>query len=146
MTGGPDSEAPEPGPDPLAGGEERETALAATAGAAPSVPPTGTAGRDREPDPPVGKAVLESWADLAGAKVLIDTDSSFVFIGTLEAAGERFLTLADTDAHDMRDSSVPTEVYALEALKYGVRANRKRVYVRVERALCVSRLEDVIRY
>ena len=94
---------------------------------------------------PGSKGALLSISDLVGAKVVIDTDTSHVLIGTLEAAGEEFITLCDTDVHDMRDSGATKELYALEALKYGVRANRKRVFLRSERLICVSRLEDVIR-
>ena len=95
---------------------------------------------------PSPQAKLGSLLELAGSTVVIDTDTSHVFIGTLEAAGEAFLTLDDADVHNMNDSSLTKEVYTLEALKYGVRANRKRVFLRTERVICVSRMEDVIRY
>ena len=86
------------------------------------------------------------WSGLIGSKVVVDTDSSFVYIGTLESADDRFLTLVDVDVHDMRDSRGTKEIYALEALKLGVRANRKRAYLLVGRVVSVSLLEDVIRY
>lgn len=86
------------------------------------------------------------WDGLIGAAVVIDTDSRYVFVGQLESANERFLTLSNVDAHDMRDSHVTKEIYTLEALKYGVRSNRRRTYVRVERVISISRLDDVIRY
>ena len=91
-------------------------------------------------------AAGEPWQELVGSEVLIDTDTGFVIIGKLEVARAGSLSLAEADVHDMRDSSVTKEVYALEAMKYGVRSNRKRVHVRMEHVVCVSLLDDVIRY
>ena len=89
---------------------------------------------------------IESFGDLVGERVVVDTDTTKLVVGTLEDAGERLLALTEADIHDMRDSSVTSEVYTLEAHKYGVRANRKRVFVRTDRVVCVSRLDDVIDY
>ena len=86
------------------------------------------------------------WKDLLGERVVVDTDTTKLVVGTLQTAGAHFIVLAEADVHDMRDSSVTSEVYTLEAYKYGVRANRKRVFVRADRVVCVSRLEDVIDY
>ncbi|MHC5056631.1 MAG: hypothetical protein ACYTKD_18200 [Planctomycetota bacterium] len=91
-------------------------------------------------------ARVESWEDLLGQRVVVDTDTTKLVVGTLEDVGAHFVALAEADVHDMRDSRVTSEVYTLEALKYGVRANRKRVFVRTDRVVCVSRLEDVIDY
>lgn len=98
----------------------------------------------KDPTRPSGRT--DSWEDLVGEKVVVDTDTTKLVVGTLETAGEHFLALAEADVHDMRDSMVTTEVYTLESYKYGVRANRKRVFVRADRVVCVSRLEDVIDY
>jgi small nuclear ribonucleoprotein (snRNP)-like protein len=89
---------------------------------------------------------LGLWRSLVGSEVVVDTDTSYVYIGTLDAVDEHFLTLSRVDVHDMSDSRVTKEIYALEAMKYGVRANRTRTYLRLDRTVSVSRLEDVIRY
>jgi hypothetical protein len=86
------------------------------------------------------------WQSLVGSDVVLDTDTSFVYVGRLEAADNEFLTLTNVDVHDMNDSRATKEVYALEALKHGVRANRRKTFVRVSRVVSVSRLEDVVRY
>lgn len=91
-------------------------------------------------------AAPDPLAGLVGCQVVVDTDTGFVIVGTLEATGADYLSLTEVDVHDIRDSPVTKEVYALEAMKYGVRANRERTYVRTARVVCVSRLEDVIRY
>ena len=86
------------------------------------------------------------WKGLVGRDVVIDTDSSFVYIGRLEGVEDHFLALSTVDVHDMGDSRVTKEIYVLEAMKYGVRANRRFVYVARNRALSVSLLDDVVRY
>ncbi len=78
--------------------------------------------------------------------VVVDTASYFMFIGKLVEVGERFLTLEDADVHDRRESPSSNEKYVLESKKYGVRMNRKRVHVRLEEVICISRLDDVIEY
>ena len=87
-----------------------------------------------------------AFSSLVGVKVVVDTDTSFVCVGTLESWDADFLTLADVDVHDMHDSRVTKEIYALEALKHGIRANRTRVHLVRSRVVTISRLEDVIRY
>jgi len=87
-----------------------------------------------------------AWEDLVGQEVVVDTDSSYVFVGKLESVDARFISLSTVDVHDMRDSHVTKEVYTLESLKYGIRHNRKLTHIRLERVICVSRLDDVVRY
>ena len=86
------------------------------------------------------------WQGLVGRDVVIDTDGGYVYVGRLEAADDHFVAMSTVDVHDMRDSRATKEVYVREALKYGVRANRKLVYVARGRVMSVSPLEDVVRY
>ncbi len=78
--------------------------------------------------------------------VVVDTASYFMFIGRLVGVNERFLTLEDADVHDRRESPSTNEKYVVESRKYGVRMNRKRVHIRFEEVICLSRLDDVIEY
>ena len=66
--------------------------------------------------------------------------------GKLEAVDARFITLVDADVHDMSDSRITKEIYALETMKLGVRSNRKRVHVMLSHIVSVSRLDDVVKY
>ena len=86
------------------------------------------------------------WKGLVGEDVVIDTDSSFVYVGRLEGADEHFVALSTVDVHDMRDSKATKEVYVMEAAKYDVRANRRLVYVARSRILSVSLMADIVRY
>jgi hypothetical protein len=81
-----------------------------------------------------------------GQKVVLDTDSSFVYLGTLKAVYDDFFLLENVDVHDKRESAVTKEVYIMDAKKYGIRPNRKSVWVRRDAVLSVSHLDDVIEY
>lgn len=78
--------------------------------------------------------------------VVVDTNSSFLYIGKLEDVGEHFVILRDADVHDCRQSPSMNEKYIMEAKKFGVRCNRKRVQIRLQEVISMSLLEDVIEY
>ena len=78
--------------------------------------------------------------------VVVDTNSNFLYIGKLEDAGDHFLILRDADVHDRRESPSMNEKYIMEAKKFGVRCNRKRVHIRIEEVISMSLLDDVIEY
>ena len=79
-------------------------------------------------------------------KILLDTRSSWIFIGILEAVTNHCAVLSDVDVHDSRDSHTTKEVYALESKVTGIKANRKKVYVNLEFVVSFSALDDVIRF
>ena len=86
----------------------------------------------------------EGLEDLVGREVVLDARSLYVFIGRLVGADSLYLVLEDADVHDLRDTSTNREVYVIETKKYGIRANRRRVLVRMDEVVSVSKLEDVI--
>jgi hypothetical protein len=85
-------------------------------------------------------------AALVGQDVVIDTASSYLFIGRVQAATGHAVTLTDADVHDRGDSNSTKEKYVLDARKNGIKKNRKAVTVRTDTIVCVSRLDDVIEY
>lgn len=78
--------------------------------------------------------------------VVVDTNSNFLYIGKLEDVGDHFVILRDADVHDCRQSPSMNERYIMEAKKFGVRCNRKRVHIRLQEVISMSLLEDVIKY
>ena len=78
--------------------------------------------------------------------VVIDTKSSYIYIGTLENIGKYFLTLKDVDVHDHNDSNTTKEIYTMEALKYKIKINRYSVKVKLEEIISISKLEEVVKY
>ena len=88
----------------------------------------------------------EELQNLLNKQVVIDTDSSYMYVGTLESIGSDFLALSNVDVHDTADSKSTKEQYAHEARKLGARFNRKLTYVRVARVLSISKLDDIIQF
>lgn len=86
------------------------------------------------------------WDALVGKVVVVDTDSRFVYLGTLSRVETEFLVMTDVDAHDRRESPSTKEQYIMDTKKFGVKANRKEVSVRKSMVISVSKLDDIIGY
>ncbi len=82
--------------------------------------------------------------ELVGKTVVVDVESPFVYVGRLHAVRDKTLVLKQADVHDMRDSTTTREVYVRDAHLHGIQANRKTVYVRLEKVVSVAAIEDVI--
>jgi hypothetical protein len=86
----------------------------------------------------------DDWlGEFIGQVVVVDLAEPYLVIGRLEACGPDHLAFADADLHDHREANSTKEVYALESLKLGVRANRRRVVVPRRQLVAISRLDDV---
>ena len=83
---------------------------------------------------------------LIGTVVVIDSNSKFVYLGTLSAVKDNYYVLTEVDVHDRSEGPSTKEQYVMDAKQYGIRANRKEVSVRKEVVLSLSKLEDVIIY
>jgi len=90
-----------------------------------------------ESDNPLG---LEQLVD---RRVVLDVRSRYVILGVVSACGPAWIELTDADVHDLRDSQTTRELYVVDALRHGIRRNRKRVYVRTDEIVCVAALDDV---
>lgn len=82
--------------------------------------------------------------EFIGKQVVVDVESPFVYLGRLHALHDKTLVLKSADVHDMRDSTTTREVYVREAKVHGVQPNRKTVYIRTEKVVSISPLDDVI--
>ena len=83
---------------------------------------------------------------LLGKEVVLDTSTPLMYLGTLEAMDDIFITLADADVHDKNESTGSKEYYVLEAKRHGITKNRHRVYVRAAHVISFSLLDEVILY
>jgi len=84
--------------------------------------------------------------ELVGQQVVVDTRGPFVYIGRLESWHPDCLVLADVDVHNTADSKTVTDLYLIQSLKHGVRANRRRVHVMGREVVSVSLLSEIIPY
>lgn len=96
------------------------------------------------PEPP--DRTPPALCELRGEILVVDTDSSFVFLGRLEGADSEFLRLSHVDVHEMGKASLSKERYIHEARRLGVRDNRKLTWVNMARVVSLARLEDVIAF
>jgi hypothetical protein len=86
------------------------------------------------------------WGPLIGKIVVVDTDSMFVYLGTLDRVEDHFVVLKDVDAHDRRESPSTKEQYIMDTKKFGVKPNRREVNVRKQLIVSISKLDDVLGY
>ena len=86
------------------------------------------------------------WEKLSGAVVVIDTNSQFVYLGTLDRVADNFVVLKDVDVHDRSETPSTKEEYIINCKKFGIKPNRREVSVRKELVVSVSKLDDVVLY
>jgi len=76
-------------------------------------------------------------------KLVVDTRSSWVFIGVLENVFEDAIELSDVDVHDNRDTHTSKEVYVLDSRRSGIKSHRERVFINLDYLVSFSPLDDV---
>ena len=76
-------------------------------------------------------------------KIVLDTRSSWIYIGVLEAVTESSAVLSEVDVHDSKATSSSKELYVLESKTTGIKANRNLVYVNLDYVVSFSALDDV---
>jgi hypothetical protein len=79
-------------------------------------------------------------------KIVLDTRSSWIYIGVLEAVTENSVVLSEVDVHDSKATSTSKELYVLESKTTGIKANRNLVYVNLDYVVSFSSLDDVIQF
>jgi hypothetical protein len=82
--------------------------------------------------------------EFVGKNVVVDVESPYVYVGRLHELRDKTLILRAADVHDLRDSTTTREVYVRDARVHGIQPNRKTVYVRLEKIVSVSLLDEVI--
>jgi hypothetical protein len=87
-----------------------------------------------------------NWQAFVGKVVVVDTDTRFVYLGTLDRVEPEFLVMKDVDAHDNLESPSTKEQYIMDMKKFGVKPNRKEVSVRKTLVISISKLDDVVGY
>lgn len=76
-------------------------------------------------------------------KVVLDTRSSWVYIGVLDQVTDSTVVLSEADAHNNNETLTTQEVYVMESKVTGVKANRERTYVNLDYVVGFSLLDDV---
>lgn len=76
-------------------------------------------------------------------KIVIDTNSSFLYIGVLEEVTGNSAVLSEVDVHDSKDTGTSKELYVLESKITGVKSNRRLAYINLDYIVSFSPLDDV---
>ncbi|MCK5004586.1 MAG: hypothetical protein KAS21_05835 [Candidatus Aminicenantes bacterium] len=85
----------------------------------------------------------EALKQFLNKKLVVDTRSSWIYIGTLENIGDNSIELSDVDVHDSKDTPTTKEIYLLDSKKTGIKSNRDRTFVNLDYIISFSPLEDV---
>jgi hypothetical protein len=88
----------------------------------------------------------EDLEKLIGKEIVIDTDSSWGYIGLLERVLADSIVLKNADIHHYGESITTREKYVLESRQTGVPANRKKVYVNLKFVVSFSLLKDIVTF
>ena len=87
---------------------------------------------------------MNELAHLIGHEVVLDTRTSYIYLGTLEGSTGDLITLREVDVHDMTDARGTKELYIMSARKLGIQRNRQRVHVLLREVISISLLADVM--
>ena len=85
----------------------------------------------------------ETFEKIIGEKIIVDTRSSWVYIGELEKALDDCIVLSNVDVHDNNETATSKEIYVLDSAKTGIKSNRNRVYINLAYVVSFSLLDDV---
>ncbi len=86
----------------------------------------------------------ESLQSLLGVNVVLDTAGTILYLGRLAAVDETGMWLEDADVHDCNEGHAGKEYYIVESAHYGIRSNRRRVFVLRSSIISISALDDVV--
>lgn len=91
-----------------------------------------------------GPAPAAIWRELLGEQIVVDVVAPYVILGRLVGEHDGHLLLEDADVHDFRDTSTTRDIYVREAHRHGVSVNRRKVWIRLNEVVSVSRMADVV--
>ncbi|MCM8768372.1 MAG: hypothetical protein NC911_01620 [Candidatus Omnitrophica bacterium] len=88
---------------------------------------------------------MEGLLERYGNKViLLDTDSRWIYLGTLVAEDETTVTLSQADAFDLSETSLTRQEYLLRVKQDGLVPNRRRVTVLKAKVVGITLWEDIL--
>jgi hypothetical protein len=82
--------------------------------------------------------------DYKNKKVVIDTSTSWIYIGTLIDEDNDYFYLEEVDAFDISETSLSKQEYLMMVKKDGVVPNRKNVKILKSKVVGISLLKDII--
>jgi len=77
-------------------------------------------------------------------KVVIDTDTRWIYIGKFAGEDDKYIILEEVDAFDVSETSLSKHEYLRMVKKDGIAPNRKKVKVLKSRVVAISLLDDIM--
>ena len=82
--------------------------------------------------------------DFKNENVIIDTSTTWIYIGKLIGEDENYYYLENVDAFDISEISLSKHEYLMMIKKDGISPNRKNVKVLKSKVVAITLLEDII--
>jgi len=77
-------------------------------------------------------------------KVVIDTSTLWIYIGTLKEEDDIYYILDNADAFDIGETSLSKHEYLMMVKKDGIVPNRRKVKVLKSKVVAISLLSDIL--
>lgn len=87
---------------------------------------------------------VRAITDLLDQIVVLDMQGTMIVIGRLVRIAVDAYVVEDADLHDCHEGHSGKELYVLNACKFGLRANRRKVYIPRRDVVAMSALDDVV--
>ncbi len=75
--------------------------------------------------------------------IVLDTHSSWVYVGLLEKVTDNCVVLSEADVHDNSDTITSKELYVYESKTTGIKPNRNLVHINMGFLVSFSLLDDI---
>jgi hypothetical protein len=85
----------------------------------------------------------ETFKKYLKKKIVVDTRSSWIYIGILKKVNDDSLVLTEVDVHDNTEVHSSKERYILSSKKTGIKSNRDQVFINLDYVVSFSLLDDV---
>ncbi len=79
-----------------------------------------------------------------GKPVVVDTKSSWLYVGTFASEDQAYVTLENVDAFDTSEVTLTKQEYLLRVKQDGIAPNRRKVKILKSQIVALTLLEDVI--
>lgn len=76
-------------------------------------------------------------------KIVVDTSSSWIYIGNLNNVSENSIELTDVDVHDSKDTATTKEIYLVHSKDTGIKSNRECVFINLDYIVSFSPFDKV---
>ncbi len=76
--------------------------------------------------------------------VVLDTATSWIYIGTFDSEDDSYYYLSNADAFDISEINMTKHEYILKVKKDGLVVNRRNIIVHKEKIIALTLLEDIV--